>query len=99
MTENSNRSGHYYGNAPVSIANGIYILIIETNGGVVKGFNEVQFIDNALQSGNLTKMDELWKLQGLKVGSALTITPTSRVADTISLTLTGDGVNSTIVSR
>lgn len=99
LTENSNRSGHYYGNAPGAITDGIYVLIIETDGGVVKGSNEVQFIDNALQSGNLTKLDELHKIQGLKSGVDLVVTPTSRVAGAINLTISGDGVTSSTVSR
>lgn len=99
LTENINRSGHYYGDAPGAIADGIYTLIIETTVGVVKGFNEVQFIDNVLQSGNLTKMDELWKIQGLKSGAPLTVTPTSRVADDITLVLSGDGETSAVATR
>lgn len=100
MTENTNRSGHYYGNAPGAIADGIYILIIETSpGAVVKGFNEVQFIDNALQTGNLTKLDELHKIQGLKSGAPMTVTPTTRVAGAISLAISGDGVTTSTVTR
>jgi len=99
MTENSGRSGHYYGNAPGAIADGIYILIIETAGGVVKGSNEVQFIDNALQSGNLTKLDELHRIQGLKSGQPMTVTPTTRVVGAISLAISGDGVTTTTVTR
>lgn len=99
LTENVNRAGHYYGDAPVAIATGIYTLIIETAGGVIRGFNEVQFIDNLLQSGNFTKMDELWKIQGLKAGSPLTVTPSARTADTISLVISGDGETSSQISR
>lgn len=100
MTENTNRSGHYYGNAPGSIATGIYILIIETNGGVVKGSNEVQFIDNVMQTGNLTKLDELYKISGLKSGVPMVVTPTTRDAGAaIHMDITGDGVTSSTVTR
>lgn len=99
LIENTNRSGHYYGDTPVTIADGIYIMIIETGGGVVKGFNEVQFIDNSLQSGNLTKLDELHKIQGLKNGTDMVVTPTSRVAGSITLAISGDGVTSSTVQR
>lgn len=100
MTENSNRSGHYYGNAPGAIANGVYILIIETSpGAVIKGFNEVQFIDNALQSGNLTKLDELHKIAGLDAANPMSATSTSRTAGAVDLDVTGYGTATTTVQR
>jgi ligand-binding sensor domain-containing protein len=98
LTENSGRSGHYYGDAPASVTNGTYVLIIETNGGVVKGSNEVQFIDNVLQTG-FTKVDEMHKVMGLNSSAPVTVTPTSLDAGTIHVDITGDGVTTTTETR
>jgi hypothetical protein len=46
-----------------------------------------------------TEIDELHKLQGLKEGSPMTVTPTSRTVDDIDLEITGDGENTTTVTR
>lgn len=45
------------------------------------------------------KLNELYKLQGLKAGSPMTVTPTSRTVDDIDLAITGDGETSTTVTR
>ena len=98
MTENTNRSGHYYGNAPGSIADGIYTLIIETSGGVVKGSNSIQFADNAIVIS--TQVDELHKIQGLQAAKPMTVTPSTRDAGAgIHQNITGDGVTTTTVTR
>jgi len=47
----------------------------------------------------LTAITELHLIHGLKNGSTLTVTPTSRSAGSISQTIGGDGTNSTTVSR
>lgn len=44
-------------------------------------------------------IEELYKLQGLKLGSPMTVTPTSRVMDDISLAITGNGETTTTVTR
>lgn len=46
-----------------------------------------------------TLIDELHKIQGLNQSHPMTVTPTTRVSDDISLQITGDGVNTTTVSR
>lgn len=97
MTENTNRSGHYYGNAPGSIADGIYIAIIQTNGGVVKGYKEIQFAGNQIVLS--TQLDELHKLQGLQSANPMTVTPTTRSAGAINQAITGDGVTTSTVTR
>jgi azurin len=48
LTENTSRLGHYYGNSPASIVDGVYMLIVETDLGVVMGANEVRFLSNQL---------------------------------------------------
>lgn len=99
LTENTNRTGHYYGNAPGAIADGTYIIIIETAGGAVQGSNEAQFIDNVMQSGNLTKLDELHKIHGLRAAAPLTVTPTARAAGAINQVISGDGVTTSVLTR
>lgn len=44
-------------------------------------------------------LTELHKLQGLKEGSPMTVTPTTRAVDDISQTISGDGENTTTVER
>lgn len=51
MTENTNRLGHYYGDSPASIADGEYTIIIETDGGIVKGSLSATFQNNSIQEG------------------------------------------------
>lgn len=47
----------------------------------------------------LTAITELHLIHGLKSGSTLTVTPTSRSAGAVSQTIGGDGTTSTTVSR
>jgi len=46
-----------------------------------------------------TLVDELHKIQGLDAANPMTVTPTSRVAGSIDLDITGDGETSTTVTR
>ena len=46
-----------------------------------------------------TQLLELYKLAGLQYASPMTVTPTSRIVDNIELEITGDGENSTTVTR
>jgi len=56
--------------------------------------------DDHLIPGSIGKIfDELYKLQGMKLGKPMTVTRTSRVVDDITLELTGDGQESTTVTR
>jgi hypothetical protein len=45
------------------------------------------------------EIDEMYLIHGLKSGSALTVTPSSRAAGAISQSITGDGTTSTVVTR
>jgi hypothetical protein len=45
------------------------------------------------------EIDEMYLIHGLKSGSALTVTPSSRAAGAVSQNITGDGVASTTVTR
>ena len=47
----------------------------------------------------LLQLDELHKLQGLDASNPMTVTPTSRVTGSISQTISGDGKNTTTVTR
>lgn len=58
----------------------------------------------ATGNGGLTEaqaamLDELHKLQGLDASNPMTVTPTSRVAGTISQTISGDGETTSTVTR
>lgn len=46
-----------------------------------------------------TLVDELHRIQGLKAGEPMTVTPTSRVSGDIELEITGDGETTTTVER
>ena len=46
-----------------------------------------------------SQLTELWQLQGLDSANAMTVTPTSRAAGSISQTISGDGVTTTTVTR
>lgn len=46
-----------------------------------------------------TLVDELHKIQGLDAANPMTVTPTTRVAGSIDLEITGDGETSTTVTR
>jgi hypothetical protein len=46
-----------------------------------------------------TLIDELHKLQGLDSANPMTVTPTSREAGDIALTISGDGITTTTVTR
>jgi hypothetical protein len=47
---------------------------------------------------NGSQLERLHRLAGLKAGTPLVVTPTSRVAGDISQTLSGDGETSTTVT-
>ena len=50
-------------------------------------------------ANELTAITELHLIHGLKIGSTLTVTPSSRVAGAVSQTIGGDGTTTTTVSR
>lgn len=52
-----------------------------------------------VSEGLVQKLLELWQLQGLDIANPMTVTPTTRQVDAISLALTGDGVTTTTVTR
>ena len=47
----------------------------------------------------ITKVDELHKIHGLDVSNPMTVTPTSRVAGTITQVISGDGETTSTVTR
>ena len=59
----------------------------------------VKSIGSGLSTEEQTKLDELYKLQGLDASNPMTVTPTSRVAGSISQVISGDGVDITTVTR
>ena len=56
-------------------------------------------VGSGLSAEEQTKLDELHKLQGLDASNPMTVTPTSRAAGTISQVISGDGENTTTVTR
>jgi len=59
----------------------------------------VKSIGSGLSSEQATQLEELHKIQGLASGSPMTVTPTSRAAGGISQTISGDGENTSTVTR
>ena len=59
----------------------------------------VKSIGSGLSTEEATQLEELHKIQGLASGSPMTVTPTSRSAGGISQTISGDGENSSTVTR
>lgn len=47
----------------------------------------------------LTRVTEMWQLEGLDISNPMTVTPNSRDAGTISQTISGDGTTTTTVTR
>jgi hypothetical protein len=55
---------------------------------------------SGLSASEQTKLDELWKLQGLDIANPMTVTPTSRDAgSSVSQTISGDGETTSTVTR
>ena len=54
---------------------------------------------NVAVDDGFVKVDELWKLQGLDPSNPMTVTQTSRQTGTINQTISGDGENTSTVTR
>jgi hypothetical protein len=70
----------------------------------VHQFQTGAIVSGAFDAGVLTafavpELQEIHLIHGLKSGSALTVTPTSRAAGTVSQTIGGDGTTNTTVTR
>lgn len=59
----------------------------------------VDFDPSVLTAFAVPELQEIHLIHGLKSGSALTVTPSSRAAGAVSQNITGDGVASTTVTR
>lgn len=57
------------------------------------------FNANVLTAFAVPELQEIHLIHGLKSGSALTVTPTSRAAGAVSQTIGGDGTTNTTVTR
>lgn len=86
-------TGEYVGSMPQGLLYGKYIIIASTIDGHKIGSGEI-FWD-----GNYEVDISLGMLQGLDKHNPMTVTHTSRVSGDIMLTITGDGVNTSIVTR
>lgn len=75
------------------------LTIEERNGSIACAVLD-DLSDDHLVDGSIGKIfDELYKLQGMKLGKPMTVTRTSRVVDDVTLELTGDGQVTTTVTR
>jgi hypothetical protein len=70
--------------------------IMETG---VSGLTSGEAADLATIAAVQTLVDEIHRIHGLKSGQPMTVTPTTRVAGSISQTISGDGVTTTTVTR
>ena len=61
--------------------------------------NSAGLVQSALLDQISLLVDELHKLQGLSAGNPMTVTETARTVAGISLSITGDGVTTTTVTR
>jgi hypothetical protein len=89
-------SKFYSGNMPAASA-GTYKVVFY-NDTIPVGVGEISW-DGTSEIVTAEKANELHVLQGLKSGTTLVVTPTSRTAGGISQTISGDGTTSTTVSR
>jgi hypothetical protein len=71
-------------------------VVVETG---VSGLTEVESSKLDLITTMQTLVDELHKVRGLSLGNPATFTPTSIQSDDVSLTITGDGVTTSTVTR
>ena len=71
-------------------------IIVETG---VSGLTQSESNQLSLIDQIQTLVDELHKLQGLDASNPMTVTTSSRTAGTISQTITGDGENTSTVTR
>jgi hypothetical protein len=70
--------------------------IHEFQPGVIASVN---FDPSVLTAFAVPELQEIHLIHGLKSGSALTVTPTSRAAGAVSQTIGGDGTTNTTVTR
>lgn len=79
------------------------VIVVRGVGDVIDestGTADVQdFTVNAAVDLGFYKVDELWALQGLDAANPMTVTPTSRVAGAITQVISGDGENTSTVTR
>lgn len=60
--------------------------------------SDIAALEALVTAANL-KIEEMHQLQGLELGSPMTVTPTSRTVGSVSLTISGDGTTTTTVER
>lgn len=87
-------TGSYVGNMPAT-SYGYYLLIATAVGGD----NPVIATGDIFWGGDGEMIVELHELQGMRSGSPMTVTQTSRAVAGISLAISGDGVNTSTVTR
>ena len=73
-------------------ADKVFITAIDASGA--EWNDSIQFIDTVDE-----QLNELWQLQGLDSDNAMTVTTTSRTVGDISQLISGDGSNTSTVTR
>ena len=63
------------------------------------GGSPVYAVEEYSYLANNPQIDDLHKFQGLDMANPMIVTPTSRATGTIQQTISGDGVNSTTITR
>ncbi len=89
--------GYYYGSDPVTIANGSYTVIFQTNGGVTKGSGNVSYVNN--MQVDFVQSGELNAIAGLQSGIPAVNRSTSRVAGNVGVDVANYGSEPTTVTR
>jgi hypothetical protein len=85
-------TGEYVANMP-STPYGKYLVLVTVGSGIKIGSGEIYW------DGAYEMQEGLVVIQGLNPNSPSTTTPTSWTAGDIDITITGDGVNDTTMTR
>lgn len=88
-------TGIYLASMP-SVAYGKY-LVVATAGDERIGAGDIYW--DGTEEITPEMYEQIYRLEGLNPDAPMTVTPNSRVAGDINLTITGDGVTSSTVSR
>lgn len=74
-----------------------------TTSGVIIDYKpaeaEIISAGSGLSVEQAAMLDELWRMRGLDAANPVTVTPTSEVSGDITLGVTGDGVNTSTLTR
>lgn len=89
-------TGEYLASVPPNTPYGLYLVVASGANGKI---NSGSLYWDGAKEINPFFYDELYRLQGLKLGQPMTVTPSSRTVGSISLAITGNGVSESVVTR